>query len=82
MVQITDNLDTKGSQIIWFFKLERVTYGLLFILENMSTSSNLSIPEQIKKLSEGLEVIQAELHTQIKLQYPNLLKTAAHSGKL
>lgn len=46
--------------------------------------NNSSIPfaEQIKKLTEGLEIISNELQSQVREQHGALLSQASHAGKL
>ncbi|CAG9811344.1 unnamed protein product [Chironomus riparius] len=47
-----------------------------------STSQNLSFPEQIKKLTDGLDLISTELKQKIRHDYPNLIKNSANASKL
>lgn len=56
-----------------------------FLSDNPNHSKgNSSIPfaEQIKKLSEGLEIISNELQSQVREQHGALLSQASHAGKL
>lgn len=48
---------------------------------NISTSST-SFSQQIKKLSEGVELLSNELQTQVRQQHGALLSQASHAGKL
>lgn len=42
---------------------------------------NISFPEQIKKLTDGLDLINAELKQKIRNDYPNLIKHSANASK-
>lgn len=42
----------------------------------------MSISDQIKKLSEGVELLATELQTQVRQQHGALLTQASHAGKL
>lgn len=50
--------------------------------EKNATSSSMSFAEQIKKLSEGVELLSTELQTQVRQQHGALLSQASHAGKL
>lgn len=42
---------------------------------------NLSFPEQIKKLTEGLDLISIELKQKIRHDYPTLIKHSSNASK-
>jgi hypothetical protein len=48
-------------------------------LENLQHS--LSFPEQIKKLTDGLDLISAELKQKIRNDYPTLIKHSSNASK-
>lgn len=48
---------------------------------NINTAS-ISFSQQIKKLSEGVELLSNELQTQVRQQHGALLSQASHAGKL
>jgi conserved oligomeric Golgi complex subunit 5 len=45
-------------------------------------NTTLTITDQIKKLSAGLDAISSELQTQVRQQHGALLSQASHAGKL
>jgi conserved oligomeric Golgi complex subunit 5 len=47
-----------------------------------SPSQSISFPEQIKKLTDGLDLISSELKQKIRHDYPNLIKHSANASKL
>lgn len=47
--------------------------------ENVNNS--LSFPEQIKKLTDGLDLISAELKQRIRHDYPTLIKHSSNASK-
>lgn len=48
----------------------------------VNDASNYSFADQIKKLSEGLEIVSAELQLQVRQKHSALLSQASHAGKL
>jgi predicted DNA-binding protein YlxM (UPF0122 family) len=44
-------------------------------------NTTLTITDQIKKLSEGLETLNSELQEQVRTQHSALLSQASHAGK-
>lgn len=64
-------------------KLETIIFSQEFLKtfltkEKSEAAQNLSFPEQIKKLTDGLELISYELKQKIRHDYPTLIK---HSSK-
>lgn len=47
--------------------------------EKSETAQNLSFPEQIKKLTDGLELISYELKQKIRHDYPTLIKHSSNA---
>ena len=47
--------------------------------EKATIPENLSFPEQIKKLTDGLDIITAELKVKIRHDYPNLIKHSSNA---
>lgn len=52
------------------------------VKDSNKTSSNVSISEQIKKLTEGVELLANELQSQVRQQHGALLSQASHASKL
>ncbi|KAG5669687.1 hypothetical protein PVAND_017570 [Polypedilum vanderplanki] len=50
--------------------------------EHALNNQNLSFPDQIKKLTDGLDLISSELKQKIRHDYPNLIKHSANASKL
>lgn len=46
-----------------------------------SVQQNLSFPEQIKKLTDGLDLISLELKQKIRHDYPTLIKHSSNASK-
>jgi hypothetical protein len=53
-----------------------------FLDGKTSEPPKMALSEQIKKLSEGLDLINSELQAQIRLQNPTLLKNAVSGNRL
>lgn len=63
----------------WFF----VEFLKTFLSKEKSESvqHNLSFPEQIKKLTDGLDLISSELKQRIRHDYPTLIKHSSNATK-
>lgn len=46
-----------------------------------SVQQNLSFPEQIKKLTDGLDLISSELKQKIRQDYPTLIRHSSNATK-
>jgi hypothetical protein len=49
--------------------------------ENENDQNSLSFPEQIKKLTDGLDLISSELKQKIRNDYPTLIKHSSNASK-
>jgi hypothetical protein len=49
--------------------------------ENENDQNSLSFPEQIKKLTDALDLISSELKQKIRNDYPTLIKHSSNASK-
>ncbi|CAO1437696.1 unnamed protein product [Diamesa hyperborea] len=63
-------------------EIENDEFFANFLESKDKPETNLSFAEQIKKLSDGLDLISAELKQKIRQDYPKLIQNSSQAGKL
>lgn len=91
MAQITvfEQIGNDGKMSNLIFVASRIkTQKFLEFLKNFLTKekaenvhNSLSFPEQIKKLTDGLDLISSELKQKIRHDYPTLIKHSSNATK-
>lgn len=70
-----ENRKDKSKTIIFFPEFLKT----FLTKEEKSETAHLSFPEQIKKLTDGLELISYELKQKIRHDYPTLIKHSSNA---